>query len=58
MRIEFRVGTPLIEAVPASASGRYAELVAAWFGGQVTRRAGAVDLLLPTLKARRAADRR
>jgi hypothetical protein len=58
VRIEFRVGTPPVEAAPASARGHYAELVAEWFGGQVTRRAGAVDLLLPTLKARRAADRR
>jgi hypothetical protein len=58
VRIEFRVGTPLVEAVPASVSGRYAELLAAWFGGQVTRRSGEIELLLPTLKARRAADRR
>jgi hypothetical protein len=54
--MEFRVGTPRLEAVPASARGPYAELVAAWFGGQVTRRAGVVELRLPTLKARRAAD--
>jgi hypothetical protein len=58
VRIEFRVGTPLLEAVPASARGPYAELVAAWFGGQVTRRTGVVELRLPTLKARRAADHR
>jgi hypothetical protein len=56
VRMEFRVGTPLLEALPASARGPYAELVAAWFGGQVTRRAGVVELRLPTLKARRAAD--
>jgi hypothetical protein len=56
--IEFRVGTPLVEPTPESTRGHYAELVAKWFGGQVTRRAGVVELRLPTLKARRAADRR
>jgi hypothetical protein len=58
VRVEFRVGTPLVEATPESARGRYAELLATWFGGQVSRRAGVVELRLPTLKARRAADRR
>ena len=58
VRVEFRVGTPLVEPMPESARGRYAELVASWFGGQVSRRAGVVELRLPTLKARRAADRR
>jgi hypothetical protein len=58
VRVEFRVGTPLVEPTPASARGRYAELLAVWFGGQVTRRAGVAELRLPTLKARRAADRR
>jgi hypothetical protein len=58
VRIEFRVGTPLLEATPESAGAHYAELVAMWFGGRVARRAGVVELRLPTLKARRAADRR
>src|SRR4051812_5091516 len=42
VRIEFRAGAPLVEATPEPARGRYAERVAAWFGGQVTRRAGVV----------------
>jgi hypothetical protein len=58
VRVEFRVGTPLVEPVPESARGRYAELVASSFGGQVSRRAGVAEVRLPTLKARRAADRR
>ena len=58
VRVEVRVGTPLVEPVPESARGRYAELVALSFGGQVSRRAGVVELRLPTLKSRRAADRR
>ena len=58
VRVEFRVGTPLVEPIPESARGRYAELVALSFGGQLSRRAGVAELRLPTLKARRAADRR
>src|SRR5512133_131459 len=58
VRVDFRVVGSQLEAVPAPARGPYAELVAKGFGGQVTRRAGAVELRLPTLKARRAADRR
>ena len=58
VRVEFRVGSPPVEATPQHARGPYAESVAAGFGGQVTRRAGGVELRLPTLKARRAADRR
>jgi hypothetical protein len=57
VRVELRVGTPPIVDVPVSARGRYAELVAEGFGGLVTRKAGAVELRLPTLKARRAAGR-
>jgi hypothetical protein len=57
VRVEFRVGSPLVEAaVPAR--GPYAEVVAASFGGSVTRRPGVAELRMPTLKARRAADRR
>jgi hypothetical protein len=57
VRVEFRVGTPLAADVPES-SGPYAANLAATFGGTVTRRAGVVELRMPTLKARRAADRR
>ena len=57
VRVELRVGTPPVIDVPASAGSRYAELVAEGFGGLVTRKAGAVELRLPTLKARRAAGR-
>ena len=58
VRVELRIGSPLLEAVPVPAKGPYAELVATSFGGLVTRRSGVVELQLPTLKARRAADRR
>jgi len=58
VRVEFRVGAPLVEPTPASTRGRYAEGLAMSFGGQVARRAGVAELRLPTLKARRAADRR
>jgi hypothetical protein len=57
VRVELRVGTPPVVDVPVSARGRYAELVAEGFGGLVTRKAGAVELRLPTLKSRRAAGR-
>ncbi len=56
VRVEFRVGTPLVAEAPAS-RGTYADTLAASFGGTVTRRAGVAELRLPTLKARRAADR-
>jgi hypothetical protein len=59
VRIEMRVGAPHVTETPTAATaatGRYAEIVAKNFGGVVTRRAGAVELRLPTLKARRAAD--
>jgi hypothetical protein len=58
VRVEFRVGSPVVDRVPASSRGQYAELVAASFGGLVTRRPGVAELRMPTLKARRAADRR
>jgi len=57
VRVEFRLGLPSADVIP-SARGRYAELVAESFGGSVTRKPGAVELRLPTLKARRAAARR
>ena len=61
VRVEFRVGSPLVADVPGPArragGGRYAGELAATFGASVTRRPGVVELRLPTLKARRAADR-
>src|SRR4051812_24750326 len=57
VRVEFRVGVPLVAGIPASARGPYADVVAATFGGTVTRKPGVAQLRLPTLKARRAADR-
>ena len=56
VRVEFRVGTPLVAEAPSS-RGPYAESLAATFGGTVSRRPGVAELRLPTLKARRAADR-
>jgi hypothetical protein len=58
VRIEFRIGSPLVAEIPAATSGSYAGTLAASFGGTVTRSPGLVQLRLPTLKARRAADRR
>jgi hypothetical protein len=57
VRVEFRVGSPMVAETPAR-RGPYAEEVAAVFGGVVARRPGVAELRLPTLKARRAADRR
>jgi hypothetical protein len=56
VRVEFRVGSPLVAEVPVAPT-RYAESVAATFGGTISRRAGVAELRLPSLKARRAADR-
>ena len=58
VRVEFRIGAPLVADPPVSDGGRYAELLAETFGGTVSRRPGVAELRLPTLKARRAADRR
>jgi hypothetical protein len=57
VRVQFQIGTPLLPDAPA-ARGTYAESVAATFGGTVTRKAGVAELRMPTLKARRASDRR
>jgi hypothetical protein len=59
VRVEFRVGAPLVADTPKSGreGSRYAELVAATFGGVVNRKPGIAELRLPTLKARRAAGR-
>ena len=60
VRIEFRVsdGSQPVSQFPTPAHGPYAERLAAVFGGSVTRGAGSVELRLPTLKMRRAADQR
>jgi hypothetical protein len=58
VRIEFRVGTPPVVDIPVSGGGRYAELLAESFGGSIERKPGLAALKMPTLKARRAADRR
>jgi hypothetical protein len=58
VRVELRVGTPPVIDVPMSAGGRYAEQLAESFGGTIERKPGMAALRLPTLKARRAADRR
>lgn len=56
--VAFSVGSPPVADAPSPMYGRYAELLAEAFGGTVARRAGVVELRLPTLKARRAAARR
>lgn len=58
VRVEFSIGSPPVTEVPVSAGGRYAELIAESFGGNVERRQGVVVLRVPTLKSRRAAERR
>jgi len=58
VRIEFRIGSPPVIDVPVSGGSRYAEALAESFGGSVERKPGVVAFKLPTLKARRAADRR
>ena len=57
VRVEFRVATPSAAETPGGRTN-YSERLAGTFGGTVTRRPGAAELRLPTLKARRAADRR
>ncbi|HTR79273.1 MAG TPA: hypothetical protein VMH39_14235 [Gemmatimonadaceae bacterium] len=62
VRIEFCAAGPIpdesSEVDPAAVADRYADRLAMALGGLVTRRRGAAALQLPTLKARRAADRR
>jgi hypothetical protein len=60
VRIEFRVsgGPQPVSQFPTPVCAPYAERLAAVFGGSITRRAGSVELRLPTLKTRRAADQR
>ena len=55
VRVQFRVGSPAVTEVPEP-GGRYAQLLAASFGGVVKRTPGMVELRMPTLKARRAAE--
>jgi hypothetical protein len=57
LRVEFRIGSPLVEETPQGAPGRYVDLLASAFGGTVSRKPGGVELRMPTLKARRAAGR-
>ena len=57
VRVQFQIGAPMLADAPASL-GVYAQSVAATFGGTVTRKAGVAELRMPTLKARRASDRR
>ena len=56
VRVEFRVGPQVVDT-PGPSRGPYAALLAETFGGKVERRAGVAELRVPTLKARRAADR-
>jgi hypothetical protein len=59
VRLDFQVGAPgLVDAIPARPESRYAESLATLIGGSVNRGPGIVGLRLPTLKARRASDRR
>lgn len=55
--VEFRVGSPLVANAPAGRRGAYADHLAATFGATISRKPGVAQLRLPTLKARRAADR-
>ena len=57
VRVEFRIGSPLVADAPGRPDVSYADRVAATFGGTITRKPGVAQLRLPTLKARRAADR-
>ena len=58
VRIEFRLATPPVGEIPTPALAPYAERLSASLGGSVERRAGCVELRVPTLKTRRAADQR
>lgn len=55
VRVVFRFGDTDVAIAPSS---RYVEILAERFGGAPTVAPGAVELRIPTLKARRAADRR
>lgn len=55
--IEFRVNPPSATETPMPIRAAYAERLADRLGGSISRRAGAIELRLPTLKMRRAASR-
>lgn len=58
VRLEFQVGAPMLtDGLPKPSASRYAESLAAGFGGSVHRGPGLTGLRMPTLKARRAARR-
>jgi len=52
--VELQVGEPPVTETPSPSRGPYAALLAETFGGKVDRRAGIVELRLPTLKSGRA----
>ena len=56
VRIEFRVGSQPVGEVPTPVCAPYAERLSASLGGSINRREGVVELRVPTLKVRRAAD--
>lgn len=56
VRVEFRVGPQSVTETPMPARAPHAEVLAGLLHGAVNRRPGAVELRLPTLKMRRAAD--
>src|SRR5262245_2099118 len=56
--VEFQVGQRPVQETPGPSRGPSAALLAETFGAKVERRAGIAELRLPTLKSRRAADRR
>jgi len=58
VRIQLRVGLPPVGETPTPARAPYAERLAVSLGGSVNRRDGLVELRVPTLKTRRAADSR
>jgi hypothetical protein len=55
--VRFQIGAPMLAETPASLGG-YAGVLAGSFGGTITRKPGAAELRMPTLKARRASARR
>jgi hypothetical protein len=58
VRIEFRVGPQAVGEIPTALRAPHAERLSALLGGSVDRREGLVELRVPTLKTRRAADQR
>ncbi len=58
VKVAFRVEPPAVGAIPTPMRASYAERLAGTLGGSVNRRESAVELRLPTLKTRRAADQR